>query len=128
MRMPMENNFIISILPQQFITMAISTDFNTLLNLVQQKVNLDEKYHDELIVAYSYYETLSQSERSRILTELNNIKIDDILTYVYMRNVDLFSQIEQYTESNNSIILYLQNQLQRIKCAIVVFESMLTKK
>lgn len=124
----MENNFIFSILPQHFISTAISTDFDTLVNLVNENVNLDEKYHDELIIAYSYYETLAPNERNRILTELKNIKIEDILTYVYMKNADLFYKIEQYTESNNSIILYLQNQLQRIKCAIVVFESMLTKK
>jgi len=114
---------LMQLIPKQFYKILSNASIDEFKKLHKFKLNIDEQYPTEILLAFSYYETLTEKQRIGINYGINNISLSHLLNFIAMNNEKLLNYIEAVYDKDPTILDWLEYQIERIKLLIFSFDE-----
>lgn len=119
---------ILDMIPMNAYAPLVNLDPHRLGEMVINDIELESEFPDLIITAFSAYEALTFTEKTRLRDELQKYTVADLLMRIGQENELLFSAIEIMIEEKLPIIQYLMTQMERIKILPYAFDQQISEK
>jgi len=122
------NEELMALIPQQAYAIIGKATPEELAYYVKYNFNLDEQNKTELLLAFSYYETLDERKRNAIKYAIANMSVNYALNWIGQNNVKLLDAIESMFDKGMPVIDWFETQITRIKACLLTFDEMLARR